>query len=166
MLLRTGRQGVGSTVGHDLTLEVTVWSVEIDVPETGPADAAVTARIDLGSLTVRDSSGGARPLTDKDRADIQQNAQRVLDTGDHGAASFESTGVVVGDDHATISGVLTLHGVAAPVDVHLRELGPGRYRAGTVVTQSAYGIKPYSALLGALKVRDEVEVEIDVDLGA
>ena len=42
---------------------------------------------------------------------------------------------------------------------------PDRYRATTVVTQSAYGIKPYSAFLGALKVRDDVEVEIEVDLG-
>jgi hypothetical protein len=33
------------------------------------------------------------------------------------------------------------------------------------VTQSAHGTKPYSALLGALKVRDDVEVEIEVELG-
>ncbi|MEU8262674.1 YceI family protein [Micromonospora sp. NPDC048999] len=42
---------------------------------------------------------------------------------------------------------------------------PDRYRATAVVAQSAYGIKPYSAFLGALKVRDDVEVEIEVDLG-
>jgi hypothetical protein len=34
-----------------------------------------------------------------------------------------------------------------------------------VLTQSAYGIKPYSAFLGALKVRDDVEVEIAVRVG-
>jgi len=30
-----------------------------------------------------------------------------------------------------------------------------------VVTQSTWGIKPYSALFGALKVKDEVEVGLE-----
>jgi hypothetical protein len=29
------------------------------------------------------------------------------------------------------------------------------------VTQTAFGMKPYSALFGALKVADDVQVEID-----
>ena len=29
------------------------------------------------------------------------------------------------------------------------------------VAQTAFGMKPYSALFGALKVADEVEIEID-----
>ncbi|PWU59531.1 YceI family protein [Micromonospora globispora] len=165
MLLRTGRKGVGSTVGHDLTIEVTDWSVELNVPETEPADATATARVELGSLAVREGTGGAVPLTDKDRSEIENNARRTLDVDRHPTATFESTRVVTGDESATISGTLTLHGVAAPIDVQVRELTPDRYRATTVVTQSAYGIKPYSAFLGALKVRDDVEVEIEVRLG-
>ncbi|MFU8874064.1 YceI family protein [Micromonospora sp. SL4-19] len=165
LLLRTGRTGVGSTAGHDLTIEVTDWSVQVNVPETGPADATATARIGLGSLAVRTGTGGARPLTGKDRGEIEKNARRTLDVDRHPTATFESTRAATGDGVATISGVLTLHGVAAPIDVEVRELTPDRYRATTVVTQSAYGIKPYSAFFGALKVRDDVEVEIEVDLG-
>src|SRR5258705_13991680 len=67
MLLRTGRKGMGSSVGHDLTIEVTDWSVEMHVPETGPAGAIATARVELGSLAVRAGAGGAAPLADKDR---------------------------------------------------------------------------------------------------
>jgi hypothetical protein len=33
------------------------------------------------------------------------------------------------------------------------------------VTQSAFGMKPYSALFGALKVADDVEVAIDAKAG-
>lgn len=164
MVLRTGRTGVGSTVGHDLTIEVTDWSVELDVPATGPAGATATARIELGSLAVRQGTGGARPLSDKDRSEIENNARRTLEVDRHPTATFESTRTVIRDDHATISGTLTLHGVTAPIDVEVREVTPVRYRATTVVTQSSYGIKPYSALLGALKVRDDVAVEIEVDL--
>jgi polyisoprenoid-binding protein YceI len=165
MLLRTGRQGVGSTVGHDLTIQVTDWSVEADVPGTGPADATATARVALGSLAVLEGRGGASPLSGKDRGEIENNARRTLAADRHPTATFESTRVVAGEDRATISGTLALHGVAAPIDVEVREVAPDRYRATAVVTQSAFGIKPYSALLGALRVRDEVEVEIEVSLG-
>jgi polyisoprenoid-binding protein YceI len=114
MLLR-GRKGVGSTAGHDLTIEVTDWSVQMNVPETGPADATATARVELGSLAVRSGAGGARPLTDRDRGEIENNARRTLDVNRHPTATFESTRVVIGDDDsATISGTLTLHGIAAP----------------------------------------------------
>jgi hypothetical protein len=34
-------------------------------------------------------------------------------------------------------------------------------RATVVVTQSVFGMKPYSTLFGALKVADEVRVELD-----
>jgi polyisoprenoid-binding protein YceI len=166
MLLRTGREGVGSAVGHDLTIEVTTWSVQVDVPETGAADATVTARFDLGSLAVREGSGGALPLTAKDRDEIQKNARRMLDVDRHPAASFESSRVAMSGEDSTISGVLTLHGKSAPVELRLREAAPGRYRATGVITQSAYGIKPYSAFLGALKVRDDIGVELELHADA
>jgi polyisoprenoid-binding protein YceI len=164
VLLRTGRQGVGSMAGHDLTIEVTDWSAQADVPESGPTDATITARLELGSLTVRDGTGGARPLTTRDRRDIEENARRTLDVDHHPTAAFESQRVVADADGGTISGTLTLHGTAAPAEIRLSRVAPDRYRGSAVVTQSTHGIRPYSALLGALKVRDEVEVEIEVDL--
>ena len=39
----------------------------------------------------------------------------------------------------------------------------GGIAAATVVKQSDWGIKPYSALFGALKVKDEVEIEFSTD---
>lgn len=165
LLLRTGRTGVGSSVGHDLTIEALDWSVEIRVPETGPANATAAARFELGPLAVREGTGGATPLADRERREIEKNARRTLDVDRHPTATFQSTRVVAGEGRTTISGDLTLHGITGPVDVDVREVAPDRYRATTVVRQSAYGIKPYSALLGALKVRDDIEVEIEVDLG-
>jgi len=44
------------------------------------------------------------------------------------------------------------------------ETGPDRYHAETTVIQSNYGIKPYTGFLGALRVRDAVDVVADVDL--
>jgi hypothetical protein len=40
----------------------------------------------------------------------------------------------------------------------------GRVTGTLPVTQSDWGIKPYRGLMGALKVRDTVEIGIDVQL--
>ena len=46
----------------------------------------------------------------------------------------------------------------------MSQTAPGLYQATTTVRQTDFGIKPYSAFLGALKVADAVEVEVDLDL--
>ena len=46
----------------------------------------------------------------------------------------------------------------------MSQSGPDQYRAEGTVVQTAYGIKPYTAFLGALKVRDAVGLEATVDL--
>ena len=57
-----------------------------------------------------------------------------------------------------VSGELTMNGNTHPLDFVL-EVGPGGQVSGqATVTQSEWGIEPYSGLFGTLKVRDEVEV--------
>jgi polyisoprenoid-binding protein YceI len=165
LLLRTGRDGVGKSIGHDLIIEVTDWSGHADIPETGPRQATIVARFELGSLTVREGRGGVRTLTDKDRRQIERNARVILDVDDYPTVTFESTGIGADVGGHVINGTLTVHGAAGQIDVRVHETRPGQYRGTAVVTQSAYGIRPYSAFLGALKVRDDVEVEIELDLG-
>jgi hypothetical protein len=40
----------------------------------------------------------------------------------------------------------------------------GRVVGGTTVVQSRWGIRPYSAFFGALKLSDEVKLDFDVAL--
>ncbi|GAA4994575.1 YceI family protein [Actinopolymorpha pittospori] len=164
MLVRTRRQGVASKVGHDLLLEVDDWSAQVVLTTDTPAGASLTARAELGSLHVREGTGGVKPLTDKDRGEIESNARQILDVDRNPMATFESTQVTPTDGGGTISGTLALRNGSAPVEFQVSDLGADRYRAVGTLLQSAYGIKPYSAFLGALKLRDEVEVEIEVDL--
>ncbi|HEX9623630.1 MAG TPA: YceI family protein, partial [Streptosporangiaceae bacterium] len=58
----------------------------------------------------------------------------------------------------------TLAGATRPLQLQVSPDGPDRYRATTSVVQTEYGIKPYRAFLGSLKVRDAVEIEIEIDL--
>lgn len=162
LLIRTRREGVAAPVGHDLTIEVTRWSADADVPAGNPADARVTARIDLESLAVREGSG-ARPLTDADRREIEGNARKALTERGEPVATFASTRVMPAEPGGTIEGTVTLHGSTEPLRLQVTERGGGRYLATATVRQSAFGVKPYKAFLGALRLRDEVTVEIEFD---
>jgi hypothetical protein len=168
VLVKTGRAGLAARVGHDLTIEITRWSARVTLPPGGDDDgggvaaATLTADLDLGSLAVREGSGGAKPLTDRDRRDIQGTASKILGAA---TASFASTRVIPSPGGGAIEGTLTLHGTSRPVRLQVVSPAPGRYRGSAQVRQSDFGITPYSGFFGALKLQDEVTVEFEVELG-
>jgi len=167
IILKTGRAGLASMAGHDLTMEVTRWSAQVEVPAEdagGVTAATVTADLDLGSLEVRTGTGGAKPLTDRDRGEIKKTMAGILRDGQ---ASFTSSRIVrFGASGGAVEGTLTINGKSQPARLQVTEPGPGRYRGTATVVQSAFGIKPYVGFFGALKLRDEVGVEFEVNLGA
>lgn len=165
LVLRTSRDGFGARAGHDLVIEVTRWSGELTVSDE-QTPAGLEVRADLHSLTVREGTGGVKPLTDRDRREIAVTARKVLGADRHPEATFTASGIKPdGSNGWLIDGTLTLGGSTRPVQLRASETEPGRYRAVGSVTQSEFGIKPYTAFLGALKVRDEVGVEARVALG-
>jgi polyisoprenoid-binding protein YceI len=66
-----------------------------------------------------------------------------------------------GPGRLTVEGELTMAGSTRPVTAQLDVGGEGRVTGTIALTQSAWGIKPYRGLMGALKVRDEVEIVIE-----
>ena len=170
VLVKTGREGLAARAGHDLTLEITQWSAQVTVPaaeEGGIAAATLTAELDLGSLAVREGTGGAKPLSDRDRRDIQGTARKIL--GDAAKASFASSRVVpapAGSPSANgaIEGTLTLRGTSRPLRLQVISPAPGAYRGSATVRQTDFGITPYSGFFGTLKLKDEVAVEFEVSI--
>lgn len=166
VLVRTGREGLAAKVGHDLTIEITRWRARVTVPgpEAGGLDAAaLIAELDLGSLAVLEGTGGAKPLSDKDRGDIQAQARKIL--GDPATATFTSDKVIPaggGAANGAIEGTLTLNGTPRPIRLQVISPAPGRFRGSAVVRQTDHGITPYSGFFGALKLKDEIAVEFDV----
>lgn len=164
VLIKTSRTGMAARAGHDLTIEVTRWSARITVPEEdqgGLAAATVSAELDLGSLAVREGTGGAKPLTDRDRREIEKTAGKVLGTG---TASFASSRVIPSSTGGAIEGTLTLNGKTQPARLQVIAPSAGKYRGSVTVRQTDFGITPYSGFFGALKLRDEVTAEFEVEL--
>ena len=164
LLIRTARTGLGARAGHDLTLEVTRWRGSIALDTASPASSAVAVEAEVASIEVRAGTGGVKPLTGADRAEIRQTMSgKILQAGRYPTINFQSTLVGGSPEAFWIEGDLTITGTTQPVTVH-GSLAGGRARGSATVTQSSWGIKPYSAFFGALRLRDEVEVEFDVAL--
>jgi polyisoprenoid-binding protein YceI len=164
LLVKTARTGLGAKAGHDLTIEVTRWHGNVVVNATDPAKSSVTVEVDVGSFEVRQGTGGVKPLTDADRAEIKDTLRRkILNTEQHPAITFRSRQVSGTAESFRIDGDLTIVGITQPVSVE-GQLTAGRAQGSAVITQTRWGIRPYSAFLGALRLRDEVEVQFDVDV--
>jgi len=164
LVVKTGRAGLGAKAGHDLTIEVTRWHGSATVDTADPARGSVTVEVDVDSFEVREGTGGVKPLTDSDRAEVRKTIrEKVLHTARHPTIAFRSTRVDGSAESFTVDGDLTITGVTRPVSVRGR-LTDGRARGSATVVQTRWGIRPYAAFFGALKVKDEVDVEFDVAL--
>jgi polyisoprenoid-binding protein YceI len=162
LLIKTSRTGLGARAGHDLTIEVTQWQAEVTVDSAAAAGSAVSVEVDAGSFQVRTGTGGVKPLTDADRASIGKTiGDEILHTGQHRAISFRSTQVAGTPESFRIDGDLTIMGRTQPVTVHGQVVGD-RVQGTAAVVQSRWGIKPYTAFFGALKLADEVIVEFNI----
>jgi polyisoprenoid-binding protein YceI len=158
--IRTYREGVAARVGHDLVLEVTDWQATVDLD----GDAGIVLTADPRSIEVREGVRGVKPLSDKDRREIRRNvAQKVLGEEPIG---FRSTAVDLVAGRLTVAGELTIAGATGALTAVLEVGDDGRIEATIPLVQSAWGIRPYRGLMGALKVRDDVEIVIAARLPA
>ena len=152
--VQTRRGGAAAKAGHDLLLHVTAWEGTLTVGEDGaPSAAELTA--DATSLRVQKGTGGMKGLDDSDKANIHQTIDdEVLRRRD---IAFRSTAV----DGGRVEGELTLAGQTRPLALDVAIGDDGAVSATVTITQSDWGMKPYSALFGTLKVLDEVEVVLE-----
>ena len=154
--VRTRRGGAAAKAGHDLTIHVTSWRGSIEVGET----TSIELTADATSLRVQKGTGGMQALKEDDKANIHQTIDdEVLKRED---VVFRSTRVQGPAGGALrVTGDLTLAGTTQPIDFDLSVGEDGTLGATAVVKQTRWGMKPYSALFGTLKVLDEVEVMLE-----
>jgi len=153
--IRTGRTGGAAKAGHDLVIEVQSWQATLDEE----AQPALTLTADSRSLRVLEGNGGLKSLTDSDKGDIKKTIDKEVLKGC--AIEFRSSEVSSTPGGLAVRGELSLNGKQAPAEFDLAIGDDGRVSGHAKVTQSAFGMKPYSTLFGALKVADEVDIEID-----
>lgn len=148
------KSGIFSAFAHDH---------EIAAPlDGGTIDAAahtVELRFHSAALEVRD-----RGVSEKDRSDIQNTmtGPEVLDTQRYPEIVFRSTNVQAeGSGVWNVQGDLMMHGQTRPVTAQVRE--QASHYVGTVrIRQSEFGIKPVKVAGGTVRVKDEIQINFDI----
>ncbi len=155
----TFKDGLLSAVAHDLELAVNRFSVTWDEPRT-----SVTATFDPASLKVLHAVVHGRPspgtLSPKDLAKIESNvASDVL--RNRSEIRFVSSSVEPAGDGFTLRGALTLNGRTNDLRADVRRDGD-RWVTEVAIDQPRWGITPYSAMMGTLKIKPEIRVRVSV----
>jgi polyisoprenoid-binding protein YceI len=161
--VRTKKAGAAAVAAHNLLIEVGTWQATLEIAEdSAPTRVGLTA--DSRSLKVIDATGGVTSLGDDDMAGITQTINEEVLKGT--SIVFASNGIQSDGipGRAQVTGDLELAGQRHPIAFQLEADADGRISATATVKQTTWGIKPYSALFGTLKVIDEVSVEIAAQL--
>jgi polyisoprenoid-binding protein YceI len=154
--VRVYKAGLLSALGHDHEIAGAMAGGAVDI----------TARqVELHShtraLQVRDPG-----VSDKDRTEIQTTmlGSEVLDAEKYPEIAFRSTGAEpIGAGSWRVRGNLTLHGQTQTVAIEVQEQG-GHYVGTAKFKQTEFGIKPVKVAGGAIRVKDEVRIEFDIQL--
>jgi polyisoprenoid-binding protein YceI len=159
-------EGLFSAVGHDPVIAIRNFSGELRfVPETFES-ASLRVTIDVNSLAVTGK------VKEKDRVDIERTMrEQVLEVQKYSEIVFSSNNISTnrvarGRYRVRIIGDLTLHGVtqkslwisaeASATDDTLRAKGEFSLK------QSDFGIKPFSAVGGTIKLKNELKFVFDI----
>ena len=155
----TYKEGLLSAIAHDL--RIAARRFEIKVAEDR---SRVEATVHADSLEVvcamRDGIDTPRALSDKDKRKIASNIRKdVLRASRYPEIVFRSATIRPVDDGYDLEGDLTLHGRNKSLVVHVRE-GDSAYRAELTLHQPDFGITPYRAMMGTLKVQADIRLQV------
>jgi len=157
--------GVFSAFAHDHTIAIRDFSGHADFTFGTVEPASLEITIKAGSLEVTDK------VSASDRQKIEGTMRdEVLEISKYPDIVFKSSGVNAtktgeGLYQARISGELTLHGVARPLNISSQlEFGDGSLRAkgSFTIKMTSFNLKPVSIAGGTIKVKDELKFTFDV----
>ncbi|MET0385111.1 MAG: YceI family protein [Polyangiales bacterium] len=160
-LVYSYKEGLLSKIAHDLKHRATRFALAID-EQAGAIHAEIDARSLRVECVMKDAQESTDTISDDDRKKIEgQIVEDVLHANQHPLITFQSTAVSPEADGFKIDGVLELNGHRKPVTTHARRSN-GHYAAELTLHQPDFGIKPFSAMMGALKIKPDVIIRMVV----
>lgn len=152
----TFKKGLLSAMGHDLEMHTRELSGEL---ELDGEEGEVSCRIQLWNLSILPS------VLDGFQKREAESTMRKKVLKKEARAVAEYTAEVSAD--GTLEGTLSLlggRGVSTTVNAKIAAIEDDGFRATASHTfkQTAYGIKPYKGMMGALQLKDEMRVEVEV----
>jgi hypothetical protein len=174
--IRVYRDGPMQKLGHDhlITSDRVAGEVELREPL---ATSRFALRLPLDSLVVDDAAARSRaggpfdaPVPEKDREATRRNmlGDRLLDAARQGEILLTMDSITGGPRHYEAQVRVALagheHVLAAPFELTI-DGGRLAAHARLRLTHADLGLVPFAVALGALRVRDDFEVELTVEAG-
>lgn len=158
------KEGLLSKAAHDL--EIRVERFEIHVDDTSHA---IVASFDPNSLRLVNAypAGRTEPeqLSQRDVQKIHDHiVGDVLQTKDFPEVRFVSSMVGAADGGFHVTGSLMLHGETRELHADIHERAE-RWVADVPLDQPDFGIKPFRALLGAIRIKPGVQIRVSAPRG-
>lgn len=164
LTIKTDVTGKASKLGHRLTIEMKSWTAAVDWSEDTPTSVTFAAEVD--SLDVVGGEGGVTPLIGPEKILAKSNALKAFDSKQYPQIRFRSGDIAAIENGFSLRGTMEIHGVTREMAVIVTVAEDGmkwHCASESTVRQSDYGIKPYSQMLGAMKVVDEVTVYFEAE---
>jgi len=159
LLVLTDVAGPAAKMGHRLTIVMQSWQASVQWHKDRPT--AVALEIDVDSLQVRKGEGGVTPLSGPEKGLVRSNALKSLNAKKFPKIRYTADAVAQTPSGYRLTGTVEIHGTSRPqvVNVGAREDGDGWVMSAEVpVNQTDFKVKPYSLLMGSMKVADQVVV--------
>ncbi len=168
MSVYTYKEGLLSKLAHDLQIDVKNFKVNLNVPEAGLTSGSLEVELQADSVKVDCAMKEGEPqpdtLKEKDIADIEKDmAKKVLHPDKYPTVNFCSKEIKEKEAGYHVNGELSLHGVTKTIDFDIDTNGDnlkGRFS----ILQKDYGIKPFKAMLGTLRIKNEISFAFDLSL--
>ena len=163
-LIFTEKEGVLSPLAHDLILRVSKFhcSIDVNIPE-------IECRFDAHSLQVIDACRKrvAVPgvLSTEQKREIEETIRKkVLCSKRYPEIRFCSNAIERDGEGFQIAGRLSLHGQTRGVKAK-SYASKGMQVVETVISQKDFGITPFRAMMGTLRVHPDVFVRFTLPMG-
>jgi polyisoprenoid-binding protein YceI len=160
LLIHTGVAGPAAKTGHRLTIGMQTWQAMVNWRGKEPVGVDLTVSVD--SLEVLKGEGGVTPLGGPEKGIARSNALKSLDVKKFPHIRFTAADIAKSPEGFRLSGTVEIHGTSRPQMIDLKVEDRGDLWAMTAqvpITQSDFVVKPYSLLMGAIKVADQVTID-------
>jgi polyisoprenoid-binding protein YceI len=153
--IHVGKAGLLSAAGHEHWVNAPISS--------GAVNDSNAPRVEFIVETAKMRVKPDPKVDAKTEAQIQKDMEEMtLETARYREIAFQSSHIEkASEGEWRVDGALTLHGVSKPVRVNVRRDGDA-YIGRTILKQTDFGIKPISIGGGAIKVKNEIEVEFRI----
>lgn len=157
------KDGVLAKLAHDLKMKVERFTLNVD-DATKKIDASFDATTVKVVARRKDGVDDTHGFNMIELGTINSNIEKdVLESKKFPDIRFVSTSVTQDGESYRVQGDLTLHGKTKSITATVRPQG-SRWFTEVRLHQPDFGIKPYSAMMGALKVQADIIVSVSTPM--